>query len=268
MKKRGHSRLIVFGRRAVQEALEQDEETLQVEEVYAAVRLPAALRKELGARARLRGASYQAVPADEVHAISQEPRHDQGVAARVRLKRLQELETFVELSKGERARGPIRLMALDGVTNSQNIGMIVRSIVATGMGGMVWPLTGSPWINGLVIKASAAAIYRCKILRCDTLAEGLWGLQAAGFALVGLAGEATGSLFDFELPHRVVFVVGSETAGISPEIEALLDTRLSIPIGSGVESLNVAVAASLACFRGAGMIESPSGDEGADRKTP
>ena len=82
MKKRGHSRLVVFGRRAVQEALEQDAATLQVEEIFAAAGLPGALRKELSARARVQGATYQAVPADQVHAISEAPRHDQGVVLR------------------------------------------------------------------------------------------------------------------------------------------------------------------------------------------
>jgi 23S rRNA (guanosine2251-2'-O)-methyltransferase len=46
-----------------------------------------------------------------------------------------------------------------------------------------------------------------------------------------------------------VYVVGSETEGISREIDALIDERLSIPMEGGVDSLNVAVAASLVCYQ-------------------
>ncbi len=257
MKKRGHSQVVVFGRRAVMEALGHDPEDLQIEELLASKELPATFRKELSARARAIGADLSLVSVSDVRAFSGEPRHDQGVAARVRLQRLSDVSSFILRGRGRGARRPRRLIALDGVTNSQNIGMIVRSVVATGMDGLLWPLVGSPWINGLTIKASAGMVYRAPLLRCESLSQGLLELQAAGFALLGLTGEGEANLFEADLPHRAVLVVGSEMAGISSEVEALLDARLSIPMAEGVDSLNVAVAASLACFMAAGSIAAP-----------
>jgi len=258
MKKRGGSGLVVFGRRAVLEALA--EPGLEVERIVAARDGSASLRKELAAAARARGLQLELLPAQEVHALSGERRHDQGVAAALRLTRLVDVEIFVAERKGRGARRPVRLLALDGITNPQNVGMIVRSAVAAGLDGLLWPRIGSPWVSGLVVKASASALYRCPIVRCDTLVEGLQVLKGGGFDLVGLAGDAGRSLFDFELPHRVAFVVGGETRGLSRETDALLDARLGIPMRGGVESLNVAVAASLVCYRVAGMIrgEEPS----------
>jgi len=237
------------------EALVQDRGDVDVEEVCAARQIPAAFRVELEGACRARGLDLRVGSVRDVQEISAAPKHDQGVVARVRLGRVSAVESFVEGHKGVQARRPAALIALDGITNSQNIGMIVRSAVASGLTGIVWPMIGTPWINGLVIKSSASALYRCNVLRCETLVEGLHCLAAAGFELVGLARPGGENLFDYAVPHRVVFIAGGETQGLSPEVEALLDRRLEIPVAEGVDSLNVAVAASLACYKATGILD-------------
>jgi 23S rRNA (guanosine2251-2'-O)-methyltransferase len=136
--------------------------------------------------------------------------------------------------------------------------MVVRTLVGCGLDGMLWPLIGSPWVNGLVIKASASAVYRCNVLRCETLALGLSTIKGAGFEIVGLSHPAESNLFDYEVPHRVVFVAGSETKGLSPEVTEMLDRQLEVPLAGPIESLNVAVAASLACYKAAGLVSGQS----------
>jgi 23S rRNA (guanosine2251-2'-O)-methyltransferase len=255
MKKRGHRELVVFGRRAVLEALAQIEEDVEVDEVWAARELAPTFRKEIERACRERGLDLRLVRAREVQEISGAPKHDQGVVARVRLGRLRDLQAFVEGRKGKAARRPAALIALDGITNSQNIGMIIRTAVASGISGIVWPMIGTPWVNGLVLKSSASALYRCDVLRCETLVEGLHCLRGAGFEIAGLARPGAENLFEYEVPHRVVFVAGSERDGLSREVEELLDRRLEIPIAGGVESLNVAVAVSFACYKAARMLD-------------
>ncbi len=250
---RGGSELIVFGRRAVHEALSTRE--VEVMSVHLSRKLPRDLRSEFVGLAREANAEVEMVSADAVSALTGEPRHDQGVAARIRLLRLMDVEGFVESRKGALARKPSRVLALDGITNSQNVGMIVRSAVATGMDAVLWPMAGTPWINGLVVKSSAGTVLRCPILRCDELIHGLLALQGAGFDLVGLDGEAAENLADLEPPHRAVYIVGSETAGLSPDVRTSLDRCVKIPMQGGVESLNVAVAASLVCFHVARPVE-------------
>jgi 23S rRNA (guanosine2251-2'-O)-methyltransferase len=243
---RGSSELVVFGRRAVLDALAA--ETARVHAVRVSRRVPADWRRRLARACGEAGAELETVRPEQVSDLSREPRHDQGVAARVQLRALQEVESFVDSCKGERARRPLRVMALDGITNSQNIGMIVRSAVASGIDAVLWPTVGSPWVNGLVVKSSASTVFRCPIVRCESLTQGIFELQAAGFVSVGLASDVPLSLWDWPVSHRVVFVVGSETTGLSDDVSKLLDASLSIPMHSGVESLNVAVAASLVCF--------------------
>jgi 23S rRNA (guanosine2251-2'-O)-methyltransferase len=250
---------VVFGRRAVLEALRAD--TIRVDAVCVSRRVPTDWRRRLAEACRQRSAPLEIVRSDQVSALSGEPRHDQGVAARVQLQCLHEVESFIDGCKGRGARRPVRVLALDGITNSQNIGMIVRSAMAAGMHALLWPTVGSPWVNGLVVKSSASTIFRCPIVRCGSLIQGLCDLQAAGFVAVGLSGRAQSSLWHYAVPHRAVFVVGAETGGICDDVDAMLDEHVAIPMQAGVESLNVAVAASLVCFHAMG--ETRAGDPAA-----
>ena len=56
--------------------------------------------------------------------------------------------------------------------------MVVRSVVAAGLDGLLWPLVGQPWVNGLVVRAAAGAVFECPILRCESIGAGLSALQA------------------------------------------------------------------------------------------
>jgi 23S rRNA (guanosine2251-2'-O)-methyltransferase len=247
---RGAAEVVVFGRRAVLEALES--EPARVGWVQVSRRQGGAFRKSLAAACRGAGIKLETVREEAIHARSGEPRHDQGVVAGVELGGLMEVEALIDSTRGQGARKPTPVVALDGITNSQNVGMIVRSVVASGMRGLLWPLSGTPWVNGLVVKASAATVYQCPIVRCTSLVQGLAELQGAGFRLVGLCGGRGTGLFELEPAHRAVYVIGGETTGISDDVMAMLDETVQIPMQGGVESLNAAVAASVLCFHVAG----------------
>lgn len=247
MTRRGGSSLVVFGRRAVLEALE--EPSVSVECVLIAREAAASIRKEIAAAARHRGVDPEAVAWRELSEFTGQPRHDQGVSAEVRLGNITTVEALTQGATGAAAGVPIRLLALDHVTNPQNVGMIVRSAVALGMSGLVWPTVGVPWINGLVVKSAAATIYRCPIVRVDgALEEALWALQARGFQVVGLAADADERLDEHVLPHRAVYVLGAEATGMTDAVAGTVDRTIRIPMAGGVESLNVAVAAALVCY--------------------
>lgn len=244
---RGSTSIVIYGRRSISEALESDQ--VRVERVWIADSVPKDVKRALADVCRAKGAIVEAATVPEVYRISGDPRHDQGVAATIVLEGVREVETFCEGQKGKAAAKPARLIALDGVNNPQNVGMIARSALAAGMSAMVWPTMGSPWVSALVIKASAGTLFRMPIVRCGRLAEGLWELKAAGFELVGLAMRGGEALGVHTAKHRAVYVVGSESEGLSEEVGGLMDRFVRIPMAPGVESLNAAVAASLVCFR-------------------
>ena len=250
--RRGSTEIVVFGRHPVLEALSAD--GAEVECVQLARGAAAELSRTVQSAAERAGVSIERCSRDELSRITQASRHDQGVAARVRLLNVIEVEAWIDGMKGRAARRAQRVLALDGVTNSQNVGMVVRSVVGAGLDGLLWPIAGQPWANGLVVRAAAGALFRCPILRCETLLEGLAALQAAGFEVSGLDGAAEASLFDAMPPHRAAYVLGSESEGLSSAVRELVDRTVAIPMNGPLESLNVAVAAGLVCFHAGGLI--------------
>jgi 23S rRNA (guanosine2251-2'-O)-methyltransferase len=143
---------------------------------------------------------------------------------------------------------PRTVLALDGVTNPQNVGMIIRSAVAAGIDGVLYPNRGIASLGPLVIKASAGNVFRAPIIRCDSTTAAVALLKSMGYQIAVLEATASASLFEFSATGNVVCVLGGESAGIGREVEALADTRLNIPMANGVESLNVAVTAALVSF--------------------
>jgi 23S rRNA (guanosine2251-2'-O)-methyltransferase len=101
-----------------------------------------------------------------------------------------------------------------------------------------------------VYKASAGTLIKSSIYHCPTIESGLKFLRSKGYQLIGLAGGVDRSLSDMEnCDEKVIFVLGNETTGISEPVLALCDELVYIPLESGVESINVAMAATLVAFR-------------------
>ncbi len=139
-------------------------------------------------------------------------------------------------------------LLLDGVQDPANVGAIVRCAEAFGVAGVVatpscaWPFSPR------ALRASAGSALRVPIATRVPPEEAVAWARAHGAVLAGA--EAHGG----EPPERaakvrpLVLVLGSEGHGISPEIETVLDNRLTLPLGGNVESLNAAVAAGLLLF--------------------
>ena len=236
------ARITVYGRRALLDALARSR--VEVLGVRIARTLRGEARHELEAACAERDVEARIVSEARVREWSGDPRHDQGVAARLALPNVGDIDAIAAAGTGDTARW----LALDGIHNPQNAGMIVRSAVAAGMHGILWPRVGTPWLSGLVVKASASSVFDASIARCDALADALDTLRERGFAIYGLCGDGDTDLFAHEPAAHAVFAIGNETNGLSAPVRERLDARLRIPMAGGVESLNAAVAASLLCF--------------------
>ena len=85
--------------------------------------------------------------------ISKNSKQDQGVALDIRC------ESFLSvMDVSAQAFRDARLLALDGITNPQNVGMIIRSAVAAGIDGLLYPAKGVAALGPLVIKASSGTV--------------------------------------------------------------------------------------------------------------
>ena len=237
--------LTIYGRNAVFEALSDS--------TIACLRLHWATsnQKSSATNRILQASEARGIPVREhtrktLSRISRNGKQDQGVALDItcdKLGNLEQLQDWVSHSK-------LRILALDGITNPQNVGMIIRSAVAGGVDAILYPRKGVASLGPLVIKASAGIVFKAPIILCETLTPALEKLQRAGAAIASLEGDSTTSLFDYRPSKSVVFVLGGETDGVSSEVSYLADAKLHIPMGAGVESLNVAVAASLVAYSG------------------
>jgi 23S rRNA (guanosine2251-2'-O)-methyltransferase len=132
--------------------------------------------------------------------------------------------------------------------------MIVRSVVGAGLDGLLWPMSGQPWVNGLVVRAAAGSLFACPILRCGSVVEAVATLQGEGFEVWGLDASGESSVFDLPLPHRLALILGGETLGLSEDVRSQLDRKVRIPMAGPLESLNVAVAAGLVAFHAGGLL--------------
>jgi 23S rRNA (guanosine2251-2'-O)-methyltransferase len=237
--------ITVYGRNPVHEVLL--DEDLHVDKVVVAEGVRGAGIREIEQAARRRGVPVQRASADRVKKLAGNGRQDQGVLADVVAPRMRPLDAALAATDGEAASlGSV--LVLDGITTPANVGMILRSATAAGIGGVVVPRRGVASLDPLVVKASAGVAFKAPILKAATAEEAVAALKARGFHVVGLDASGDDDLFAAHLREPVAFVLGSETAGLSPEVARLVDTWVSIPMASGVESLNVSAAAAVVCF--------------------
>ena len=175
--------------------------------------------------------------------ISKNAKQDQGIAADIKATNYLDATAYLKDPKEG-----YRFIALDGVQNPANLGMIIRSVAAGYIDGIILPNQNSAKISPLVIKGSAGTLFKTKILYCDTLNKSLKEFKEDGAKVYSLSLDAKDSLFDKKIAKKAIYILGNESDGVSPGIGALATDSLYIPMNNGVESLNVAVTAALLAF--------------------
>ena len=139
------------------------------------------------------------------------------------------------------------VLALDTIQDPGNLGTLMRTALAAGVDAL-WLADGADPHQPKVLRASAGAALALPLLRTSrsTLAAQLQGAAAAGVQLVATQpphGD-TVPYWSLDWCRPTVLLLGSEGAGLAPELLALASQRVTIPHDRAVESLNVAVAAA------------------------
>ncbi|MCT0216974.1 RNA methyltransferase [Synechococcus sp. CS-1330] len=146
------------------------------------------------------------------------------------------------------------VLALDGIQDPGNLGTLMRTALAAGVGAL-WLADGADPFQPKVLRASAGAALALPLVRASRqeLAERLQAATAAGLQLVvALRPEAESvaataapmPYWQLDWTRPTVLLLGNEGAGVSAELQALASQRVTIPHSPEVESLNVAVAAA------------------------
>jgi tRNA G18 (ribose-2'-O)-methylase SpoU len=149
---------------------------------------------------------------------------------------------------------PALLVALDSVSNPDNVGAIFRSASALGAGGVVLGPTCVSPLYRKALRSSMGAALRIPFSHGPLWHEGLAALKAHGYTLLALTpGEGAVSLEALaerlEPQGRYALLLGAEGPGLGATSLEASDQRIVIPMHAGVDSLNVAAAAAVALYR-------------------
>jgi len=140
------------------------------------------------------------------------------------------------------------LLAVDGLTDPQNLGAIVRSAEALGAHGMVLPQRRNAGLTGSVAKVAAGALEHLPVARVVNLNRSLETLKEEGYRVIGLAAEGNVSLEEVDLEGPLVIVTGSEGDGLSMLTRRNCDQLVRIPLRGATPSLNASVATALLLY--------------------
>jgi 23S rRNA (guanosine2251-2'-O)-methyltransferase len=186
---------------------------------------------------------------DKIH-----PAH-QGVILEASGYPYQNLADILDLA-GQRNE-PLFVLILDTLQDPQNLGTLLRTAEAVGVHGVVLPLARAAGVTPAVVNASSGACEHMLIAQAN-LSQVIGQLKEAGAWVVGLdeEGESVGADSSRSIPEggrpplqgALALVVGSEGEGMRPLVRKSCDLLLRLPMQGRVESLNAAVAGSVALY--------------------
>jgi 23S rRNA (guanosine2251-2'-O)-methyltransferase len=232
----------IEGRRPVLEALNAGREISEIL-VASGSRMSGAI-EEITRSAQRRKIPMREVPRKVIDERAQ-TRNAQGVIAIASGFAYTTLEEILDRVGTE----PALLVAVDGVTDPQNLGALARSAEAAGAHGLVVPRRHSAPVTAAAEKASAGALEHLPVAHVANLARGLEELKERGVWIVALDAAGEKTIYDLDLATEpICVVVGSEGRGVSRLVRDRADVVARIPMSGRVESLNASVAGAVALF--------------------
>src|SRR5574340_251077 len=234
---------LIYGRNAVYEALRAGRRQLFGLQVAESARPTGRLSQilELASSRKLKVTRlpHLKVPGSEVN--------HQGVALQAGPYPYADLADILE--RAQQQGEPPFVLILDSLQDPQNLGSLLRTAEVTGVHGVVMPLARSVDVTPAVVNASAGASEHLLIAQSN-LSHAIDGLKERDVWIVGLdqAGQALEPALQKHLSGALGLVVGSEGEGLHDLTRKRCDILLQLPMRGRIESLNAAVAGSVALY--------------------
>jgi 23S rRNA (guanosine2251-2'-O)-methyltransferase len=229
----GDERVVLYGRHAVMAALANPHRPIH------RVSSLGPPDDDLAAAAAARGLGVDALERGAFAAIVGDEAAHQGMACVAADLPEPDLHALAHAESG-------LLVVLDQVSDSRNVGAILRSAAAFGATALIMQTRHAAPLNGACAKAASGALEWVPVVHEVNLARTLTQLQGDGWWVAGLTGDGEVALADFTPAPKQVLVLGAEGRGLRHLIRERCDRRLRIPLEAPVESLNVAVTAGIA----------------------
>lgn len=190
-------------------------------------------------RARAAGTSVTAVSAQAFASLTERDRPS-GLAAIVR-RELGDLEGIEVDSRSV-------FVALDSPGDPGNIGTIVRTLDATGGGSVVLVGDAADPFDPRAVKASMGSLFAVSLCRAPDVGTVEAWCRSRGVTLVTTSAHASTELWDAALTPPLMFLLGREKTGLTPEQLARGSVSVAIPMAGSASSLNLAVAAGVLLY--------------------
>ncbi len=152
------------------------------------------------------------------------------------------------LAHAKRKQEPPFLLILDAIQDVNNLGSLLRTAESVGVHGVILPEHRAAEVNATVVKTSAGATEHLLIAQETNLTRTIDFLKTQDIWIVGLAGEAKIEYHQANLTGALALVVGNEGKGISRLVREHCDLLIRLPMRGHINSLNAAVAGSIALY--------------------
>nr|WP_290126435.1 RNA methyltransferase [Cutibacterium avidum] len=147
-----------------------------------------------------------------------------------------------------------RLVVCEDIVDHTNVGAIIRCAAGIGWDGVLLAPRAADPLYRRAIKTSMGTVFQLPWARLEDWSGGLDELRNHGFTVAAMAlsdDSVTLDEFSADLrarPRKVALLMGTEGAGLSAHWISQADVVVRIPMAGGVDSLNVAAAAAVACY--------------------
>jgi RNA methyltransferase, TrmH family len=163
---------------------------------------------------------------------------------------------FVDVTLSAAITERARLVAiLANVRDPGNAGTVLRAADAAGADAVVFADASVDPYNGKCVRASAGSLFHLPVVAGARLSDAISQLHQAGLRVVAADGQAGRSLDEPDVQERLskptAWLFGNEAWGLPPELVALADEAVAVPIYGKAESLNLATAAAVCLYASA-----------------
>jgi len=193
---------------------------------------------EIKSLSKSKGIEVKLIPKSEIR----NPKSQSVIAVVLHKKGIELHELIEQLYKKDSK--PV-IVILDGIEDPGNLGAIIRSAEALGIGGLIIPKDRAAGVTPVVVKRSAGAIEHIPVVMVTNISNTIEELKGKGFWIVGVEAGAEKSCFSFSYNDPIAVVFGGESKGMRRLTREKCDFMVSIPMQGKVSSLNVSAACAI-----------------------
>lgn len=239
---------IIIGRNTVKEAVKSGR---TIDAILVAKEAMDGSLREIIALAKKRGIVVKDVPRGRLDQLAMpfgyngKTGNHQGIAAEVSEVAYSQLEDIFQ--KAEEQGEPPFLVALDGITDEQNLGAIIRSAEVLGAHGVIVPKRRSASMSAVACKVASGAEEYIPIVRVSNMAATIDQVKERG-VWVAAADMSGTSAYKTDLTGPLMLVIGAEGEGLSRIVKERSDFVVKIDQKGKIDSMNAAAAAAVLMY--------------------